>query len=115
MASQNTTQHSDLRNAEQEQEQQQPTTHRAVINVVGKDRVGIISAITTILATRHVNILDISQTILHGFFTMMAIVDVSNASCPFAALADELEKTGQTLGVEVRCQREEIFTSMQRI
>jgi ACT domain-containing protein len=93
-----------------------PADHpRAVISVVGKDRPGIIAAITTTLATSGANILDISQTILDGFFTMMAIVDISHVSCPFADLADSLAEAGRRLGVQVRCQREEIFTSMERI
>ncbi len=89
--------------------------NRAVISVVGRDRVGIIAHITTALAGENANILDISQTILDGFFTMMAIVDLSHISCPFSDLADRLEKVGRQLGVDVRCQREEIFTSMERI
>lgn len=89
--------------------------NRAVISVVGRDRVGIIAHITTVLAGENANILDISQTILDGFFTMMAIVDLSHVSCSFSDLANKLEKTGQKLGVDVRCQREEIFTSMERI
>lgn len=97
-----------------EHESQKPRS-RAVISVVGKDRTGIIAAITTTLAQKNANILDISQTILDGFFTMMAIVDISSVSCPFANLADDLAKAGRKLGVQVRCQREEIFTSMERI
>jgi ACT domain-containing protein len=92
-----------------------PGRARAVISVVGKDRAGIIAGITAILADSGANILDISQTILDGFFTMMAIVDISHVSCSFADLADSLAKAGAKLGVDVRCQREEIFTSMERI
>ncbi len=89
--------------------------NKTIITVVGKDTVGIIAKICTYLAGNQVNILDISQTIVQGFFNMMMIVDLSDAAKPFGELADELEQIGDEIGVKVKCQREEIFTSMHRI
>lgn len=89
--------------------------NKAIITVVGKDTVGIIAKICTYLAGNSVNILDISQTIVQGFFNMMMIVDIDSAAKPFGELADELEQIGDEIGVKVKCQREEIFTSMHRI
>ncbi|ADL04466.1 ACT domain-containing protein [Lacrimispora saccharolytica] len=89
--------------------------NKTIITVVGKDTVGIIAKICTYLAGNKVNILDISQTIVQGFFNMMMIVDINDAPKPFGELADELERIGDEIGVKVKCQREEIFTSMHRI
>lgn len=89
--------------------------NKTIITVVGKDTVGIIAKICTYLAENKVNILDISQTIVHGFFNMMMIVDTEETNKPFGELADELEQIGDGIGVKVKCQREEIFTSMHRI
>ncbi len=89
--------------------------NKTIITVVGKDTVGIIAKICTYLAGNQVNILDISQTIVQGFFNMMMIVDINDATKPFGELSDELEQIGDEIGVKVKCQREEIFTSMHRI
>ncbi len=89
--------------------------NRTIITVVGKDTVGIIAKICTHLADSQVNILDISQTLVQGFFNMMMIVDMNDAARPFGEIADELERLGDEIGVKVKCQREEIFTSMHRI
>lgn len=89
--------------------------NKTVITVVGKDTVGIIARICTYLANNHVNILDISQTIVQDFFNMMMIVDMDHATKPFGEVADELEQLGDEIGVKVKCQREEIFTKMHRI
>jgi ACT domain-containing protein len=67
------------------------------------------------LADSGINILDISQTIVSGYFNMMMIVDINEAAKPFGELADELEQIGDEIGVKVKCQREEIFTKMHRI
>ena len=83
---------------------------KAVITVIGKDTVGIIAGICTYLAEKKVNILDISQTIVHGYFNMMMIVEEN-----FIDVVTELEEIGKKLGVEVHCQKEEIFTKMHRI
>ncbi|WP_124067538.1 ACT domain-containing protein [Clostridium sp. E02] len=89
--------------------------NKTIITVVGKDTVGIIAKICTYLAENKVNILDISQTIVQGFFNMMMIVDMEETNKPFGEMADELEQIGDKIGVKVKCQREEIFTSMHRI
>lgn len=88
---------------------------KAVITVIGSDRIGIIASITGVLAKADVNILDISQTIMQSIFSMIMLVDLSNMSCEFTELSDLLKQTGEELGVEIRFQREEIFTSMHRI
>ena len=88
---------------------------KAVITVVGKDTVGIIAKICTYLAENKINILDISQTIVQGFFNMMMIVDISNLDTAFGDSVKQLELIGKEIGVEVHCQKEEIFTKMHRI
>lgn len=88
---------------------------KAVITVVGRDRIGIIAAITKVLADTHVNILDISQTIMQNIFTMVMLVDLSNLNCEFSRLGELLNEVGKELCVDIRLQREEIFTSMHRI
>lgn len=88
---------------------------KCIITVVGKDQVGIIAKVCAYLADHSVNILDISQTILQGYFNMMMIVDASNASSPFATLVEELDALGQEIGVTIKFQHEEIFDMMHRI
>ncbi|MGI6124840.1 MAG: ACT domain-containing protein [Acetivibrionales bacterium] len=88
---------------------------KAVITVIGSDRIGIIASITGVLAKANVNILDISQTIMQSIFSMIMLVDISNINCEFTELSDILKQTGEELGVEIRFQREDIFTSMHRI
>lgn len=89
--------------------------NKAIITVVGQDTVGIIAQVCTYLSRQHVNVLDISQTIIEGFFNMMMIVDYSNADAQFDQLVDDLEALGDEIGVRIRCQREEIFTKMHRV
>lgn len=89
--------------------------NRTIITVVGKDTVGIIARVCTYLAENQVNILDITQTIVQGFFNMMMIVDDNSATKPFEAISEELEQLGDEIGVKIKCQREEIFTKMHRI
>lgn len=89
--------------------------NKTIITVLGKDTVGIIAKVCTYLADHQVNILDISQTIVDGYFNMMMIVDMNKADKPFEGMAEDLEQVGAAIGVKVRCQREEIFTSMHRI
>ena len=91
------------------------TQSKTIITVVGKDTVGIIAKVCTYLSEQHINVLDISQTIIDGFFNMMMIVDYSAADESFGAMAGELESLGEEIGVRVRAQREEIFTAMHRI
>lgn len=89
--------------------------HKIIITVVGKDSVGIIAKVCTYLAQNSANILDISQTIVQEYFNMMMIVDISKVKKPFEQLSSELTEAGLTLGVQVKCQREEIFNKMHRI
>ena len=88
---------------------------RTIITVVGKDTVGIIAGVCTYLAENDINVLDISQTIVQGFFNMMMIVDMKKASKPFGQCAKELEQVGEKIVVSIKCQREEIFNKMHRI
>lgn len=88
---------------------------KAVITVIGTDRIGIISSITNILAKADVNILDISQTIMQNIFSMIMLVDVDKMSIEFTKLGELLQRESETLGVDIRLQREEIFTSMHRV
>ena len=88
---------------------------KIIITIVGKDRVGIVARTCNYLAENGMNILDITQTILQEYFNMMMIVDISGSPKSFADMAKELEKVGEDIGVTIRCQREEIFTSMHRI
>ncbi len=88
---------------------------RAIITVLGNDRVGIIYGISAVLAHNNVNILDISQTILQGFFTMVMVVDVSQSRVEFAQLKEQLDLKGQELGLQVNLQHEDIFKFMHRI
>lgn len=88
---------------------------KTVITVVGKDTVGIIAKVCTYLANNRVNILDISQTIVDGYFNMMMIVDMNESEKPFGDVSDELAQIGEEIGVIIRCQREEIFEKMHRI
>lgn len=88
---------------------------KIVITVVGKDSVGIIARVCTYLAESKVNILDISQTIVDGFFNMMMIVDTADCTADFDTFVAELESIGEELGCIIHAQREEIFDQMHRI
>ncbi|NMB97659.1 MAG: ACT domain-containing protein [Clostridiaceae bacterium] len=88
---------------------------KAVITVIGKDKVGIIAAISAILAASNVNILDISQTIMDEYFTMIMLIEISNLNISFNELAEKLESKGKELALSVRIQHEDIFNSMHRI
>lgn len=88
---------------------------KCVITVVGKDTVGIIAKVCTYLAETTINILDISQTIVSGYFNMMMIVDVANSTKSYNEVVSDLEKLGEGIGVSIKCQREEIFDMMHRI
>ena len=90
-------------------------TNRVVVTAVGKDSKGIIAAVATALAERDINILDISQTILQEFFTMIMIVDMTDCQTSFTSLKEELGLLGQKYGVVISCQHEEIFQYMHRI
>ena len=88
---------------------------KTIITVVGKDTVGIIAGVCSYLAENNVNILDISQTIVQEYFNMMMIVDLSGTEKPFADISKELAQIGEEIGVDIKCQREEIFEKMHRI
>lgn len=88
---------------------------RAVVTVIGKDKVGIIAGISVALAENNINILDISQTIMQGFFTMVMLVDLEKSELSLIELSEKFSKLGSDMGLEVRLQHEEIFNSMQRI
>ncbi|AEV68019.1 ACT domain-containing protein [Acetivibrio clariflavus] len=88
---------------------------RAIVTVIGKDKVGIIAAISNILANCNVNILDISQTTMQDVFTMIMLVDISAMCVPFSELSEQLEKKGVELGLSVKIQHEDIFNSMHQI
>ncbi len=88
---------------------------KCVITVVGKDTVGIIAKVCTYLAETSINILDISQTIVDGYFNMMMIADVSGATKEVGDISKEMEELGATIGVSIHCQREEIFEKMHRL
>lgn len=88
---------------------------KTIITVVGKDTVGIIAKVCTYLADNRINILDISQTIVSGYFNMMMIVDTSESIKSFGEMADNLEALGEEIGVSIKCQKEEIFDKMHRI
>ncbi|MCI8793461.1 MAG: ACT domain-containing protein [Eubacterium sp.] len=88
---------------------------KTIITVVGKDSVGIIARVCSYLADNGLNILDISQTIVDGFFNMMMIVDFTSAEKGFSVVSEELEELGQGIGCVIRLQREEIFDKMHRL
>ena len=85
------------------------TKNKVIITVVGKDTVGIIAKVCTYLSEGSVNVLDISQTIVSGYFNMMMIVDMANATASFAEISDQLDALGEEIGVTIKCQKEEIF------
>ena len=89
--------------------------NKSIITVVGKDAVGIIAKVCTYSAENNVIILDISQTIVQEYFNMMMIVDMSSVEKNFEVIANELSEIGLKIGVQVKCQREEIFDKMHRI
>ena len=87
----------------------------AIVTVIGKDKVGIIAAVCIKLAEMNVNVLDISQTILDGKYTMVMAVDAANANVGFEELAAQLRELGEGMELSIRIQREEIFDAMHRI
>ena len=89
--------------------------NKAIITVVGQDSVGIIARVCTYLSEHQTNVLDISQTIIDGFFNMMMIVDYAHTDTDFERMVNDLDAIGQQIGVHIRCQREEIFTRMHRV
>jgi len=88
---------------------------KAVVTVVGKDQVGVIAAVCMHLASFNVNVLDISQTVMQGYFTMMMVVDVSACNVALAELAKQVEEKGKQMNLAIRLQREDIFDAMHRV
>ena len=88
---------------------------KAIVTVVGKDTVGIIANVCVELAKYNVNVLDISQTVMQGYFTMMMVVEVSMSTLPVAELAKVMEEKGKEMGLSIRLQREDIFDAMHRV
>ena len=88
---------------------------KAIVTVVGQDRVGIIASVCVDLAAFNVNVLDIRQTVMQGYFTMMMAVDVSGSTVPLAELCKAMDANGQKMGLSIRVQREDIFQAMHRV
>jgi len=87
----------------------------AIVTVIGKDQIGIIAGVCILLAEHNVNVLDISQTIMQGYFTMMMVVDLSQCKTGYAELGDALNKYGESKGLSIRIQREDIFDAMHKL
>lgn len=92
-----------------------PQSGRAIITIIGSDRVGIIAGIANVLADANVNILDISQSVIREFFTMIMMVDLAGSAVSFHELSERLAGKGAELSVRVEIQREEIFKAMHRV
>ena len=88
---------------------------RVVLTIVGKDKVGIIAKVSNALAEMNINIININQNIMQGFFNMVLIADMSEANVPIAEAGDKMAALGEEIGVEIRLQSEEIFSAMHRI
>ena len=88
---------------------------KAIVTVIGKDRVGITASVCSLLAQHNINILDISQTVLQEYFTMVMLVDLSACKDSIGEMADLLDKAGKEQELSIRIQREDIFNAMHRI
>ncbi|MDR1529989.1 MAG: ACT domain-containing protein [Burkholderiales bacterium] len=88
---------------------------KAIVTVIGKDRVGIIAGVSQELARLNINILDVSQTIMNDYFTMIMMCDIGKTRESFNAIQENLNRTGETLGVKITIQREDIFTAMHKL
>ncbi len=91
------------------------TAMKAIVTVIGKDRSGIIAAVCTLLAENKINILDISQTVMEGFFTMTMLIDMKECVVPFAEVSERLNAKGEEMNLSIRIQREDIFDKMHRV
>lgn len=89
--------------------------NKTIITVIGKDRVGIIAKVCAYLSECNVNILDISQTIVSGYFNMMMIVDTNNSAKDFDEFISDLDRVGLEIGVSIKAQHEDIFNKMHRL
>ena len=88
---------------------------KAVISVIGKDAVGILAKVSAACAERNANIVDVTQSVLQGMFVMVMLADITDMSCEFGILADELKALGEEMGLDIRVMHEDIFNSMHRI
>jgi ACT domain-containing protein len=88
---------------------------KAIVTVIGKDKVGIIAQVSAVLAENRVNILDISQTILQDYFTMIMLVDLTQIKISFSELSRKLNEKGEIIGLQIKIQREEVFSAMHKI
>jgi ACT domain-containing protein len=88
---------------------------KAIVTVIGKDKVGIIAQVSAVLAENRVNILDISQTILQEYFTMIMLVDLTQIKISFSELSRKLNEKGEIIGLQIKIQREEVFSAMHKI
>ena len=88
---------------------------KAIVTVVGKDQVGIIAGVCNTLADSQINVLDISQTIMEGYFTMMMVVDLALCTTAFDRLSKEIKAYGEERGLSIRIQREDIFDAMHKL
>ena len=88
---------------------------KVIISVLGKDAVGIIAKVCNHLAENNISIMDISQTIIQGYFNMMMIVDMTYSSTELADLQKDMDVIGEQVGGQIKCHREEIFNKMHRV
>ena len=88
---------------------------KAIVTVIGKDKVGITANVCVLLAQHNINILDITQTVLQEYFTMVMLVDLSKMKISFKEMTELLNRTGEEMGMEIRMQRSEIFDAMHRL
>ena len=88
---------------------------KAIVTVIGKDKVGITASVCALLAKYNINIMDITQTVLKEYFTMVMLVNAENSTAPIAELSDVLRTAGEEMGLDIRIQREDIFLAMHRI
>ena len=93
---------------------QQPS-NRVIVTVIGEDKVGIIANVSTLLAEANANIVDISQTTLREFFTMIMLIDMEKASVPFDELKRRLNAKGEAMGLKIDAQHEDVFKFMHRV
>ena len=88
---------------------------KAIVTVIGRDRVGIIAEICILLSKLNTNVLDISQTVMEGFFTMTMLVDTAESNVPFEEIKEAMRKKGEEMGLDIHIQREDIFVSMHKL
>jgi ACT domain-containing protein len=93
----------------------QPASNRVIVTVIGADKVGIIASVSTLLAEANANIVDISQTTLREFFTMIMLVDIEQAAIPFDELKRRLNAKGEAMGLKIDAQHEDVFKFMHRV